>query len=292
MSSDSRVFTSLQRIESATVDRGLPWPGDVPEKRDDGLTIVIVNWNHRAFLPRSLGSALRALEQLAAAGVSGEILVIDDASRDGSQKLLRSVQALYNEGRLRTVFMTHNVGQARLRNIGLHMAAFRHVCMLDADNELVAETLGMLLQTAMDTDAAMVYGNLLETEDGQVIGARSNMPATTRLTRLNYIDAFAILDAPRLLSIGGFTRINAYAPEDWEMTLHLIDEEELIVFVPVVMGYYHKLPLSASRELSAGGAGLAALRRVHAQTGIRDWDHVRVGRVYHPDVGFVDEWDR
>jgi hypothetical protein len=30
------------------------------------------------------------------------------------------------------------------------------------------------------------------------------------------------------------------------------------------------------------------LRRMFAQTGTREWDTVRVGRIYHPAVGYID----
>lgn len=288
--SDPRLYDSLRRIESSTVDRQVPAEGYVADKDAGGATIFITNYNHRAFLPRSLRSALAALGALEEAGFSGEILVVDDASRDGSQKFLRSVQALYNEPRLKTLCLRQNFGQARLRNLGLRMSAFRYVCMLDADNELLAENLPLFLQSIKGTGAAMVYGNLIDEEDGEVTGARSNMPPTLRLTRANYIDSFSIFDAQRLLNLGGFTRVHPYVPEDWEMVLHLINEEERMVFVPVVFGYYHKHPLSASRELSLSESGRDTLRRVHAQTGTREWDDVQVGRIYHPDVGFLDEW--
>ena len=67
------------------------------KKLEDGLTIVIPNWNHQPYLPRSIRSALQGLKRLEEDGYSGEIIVIDDASRDGSQKLLRSIQMLYGE---------------------------------------------------------------------------------------------------------------------------------------------------------------------------------------------------
>ena len=55
-----------------------------------GVTIAIPNWNHEILLPRSIASALRAVDLLRNEGVPAEVLVIDDASRDGSQTLLRS----------------------------------------------------------------------------------------------------------------------------------------------------------------------------------------------------------
>lgn len=287
---DPRLYTYLSRIESSLLDEKLLEEGRHRRDKEDGLTIFIPNWNHRAFLPRALHGALDALEALEGEGFEAEILVIDDASRDGSQKLLRTVQATYDEPRLKALCLGQNYGQARLWNLALRVSRFRHVLRLDADNEVLPENLSLFARSIRQTGAAMVYGNLLVKRDGEVVGARSNMTATMRLATTDYIDAFSIVNAERILSIGGFTRLHPYAPEDWEMVLHLIAEEEEIVFVPAVLGYYHEPPHSASGELQQDRGQRTAMRRVHAQTGPRNWDNLRVGRIYHPDVGYVDEW--
>src|SRR5215207_6893215 len=288
---DPRLYASLSRIESNILEKQNL--GELYQENKDvgGLTIFIPNWNHRAFLPRSLRSALDALGHLESEGFSAEIIVIDDASRDGSQKLLRTVQALYDEPRLKTLCLQQNLGLSRLRNLALKMSRFRYVCLMDADNELVPSNLPLFLRSILETDATMVYGNLIDRQGRDVVGVRSNMPVTLHLIRTNYIDAFSIVDADRILKLGNYTRIHPYCPDDWEMNLHLIAEEESIVFVPAVFGYYHKLPHSGNQEnVPFAQTANATLRRVYAQTGTREWDSMQVGRIYHPDVGFMDEW--
>lgn len=288
--SDPRLTTTISRIESSLLDLKPSVERSATKKDKNGLTIFIPNWNHRSFLPRSLRSALKAIDHLKAEGVSAEILVIDDASRDGSQKLVRTVQALYNEPRLRMISMHQNYGQARLSNIALHASKYKYVCRMDADNELLPENLLLFLRSAQQTGAAMVYGNLIDIRGGEVVGIRSNMAATLRLLRANYIDAFSILDAEKVMKLGGYTRVHPYGADDWELVLHLIAEEQLIALVPAVMGYYNLNPLSASQQLSQSKEGRDTMYRIYAQTGMREWDDLQVGRVYHPEVGFVDEW--
>lgn len=288
--SDSRITGSISRIEANLLDSKPLSEFQSTSKEGNGITIFIPNWNHRSFLPRSLYSALRAADFLEKEGFSAEILVIDDASRDGSQKLVRTVQTLYNEPRLRMIAMHQNHGQARLSNIAFQAARFKYVCRMDADNELLPENLSLFLRSAQQTRATMVYGNLIDKRNDKVVGIRSNMAPTLRLLRANYIDAFSILDAEKVLKLGGYTRVHPYSPDDWEMVLHLIAEEQLIVLVPAVMGYYHLNTLSASQELPNSKEGRGTVYRIYAQTGMREWDDLQVGRIYHPDVGFVDEW--
>lgn len=289
MSSDPRLQTSVGRIESSLLDLTEYSEHFMEPKKSDGLTIFVPNWNHRYFLPRCLRSAMDSLKRLKAEGLSAEILVIDDASRDGSQKLLRSVQAHYNESRLRTICLSQNIGLTRLRNLALLSAKYRYVCMLDADNELLPENVPLFVRSIIDTDATMVYGNLILKQGGEAITTVSDIKPTWLLAERNYIDAFAIVDANRILSIGGYARPHPYLADDWEMNVHLIAEEELSVFVPAVLGYYHKQPLSANMENMPNRAeAMGTLRRIYTQSGTRGWDSERVGRMYHPAVGFID----
>jgi hypothetical protein len=150
----------------------------------------------------------------------------------------------------------------------------------------------------VQTGAALVHGLLIDKREGKMTGMRSDSVASMRLTAGNYIDAFALLDAPKVLGAGGFvTDQRLYGYEDWEMILHLIAEEEEIVFVPVVMGYYHLTPGSMFAETAedkgptprlAAPEVVTLLRRMFAQTGTREWDAVKVGRIYHPAVGYID----
>jgi succinoglycan biosynthesis protein ExoO len=260
-------------------------------KADDGVTIFIPNWNHRTHLPRSVRSALHAVGHLERAGYSGEVLVIDDASRDGSQKLLRTIQVLYDVPQLKTLFLKQNSGLPRLRNLALQMSQFRYVCLMDADNELVPDNLPLLLQSIIETSAALVHGNLIDKRGEEVMQLKSNEVATMRLSRGNQIDAFALVDAKKLLRMGGYTTDpRIFAHEDWEMVLHLIAEEEKIVFVPTVMGYYHRQPGSMLQEASAIREETYALvQRMFTQSGTREWDPARVGHAYHPAVGYIGE---
>ena len=296
--SEAKIVQSTNRIEATVLaDSGL---GTLhrESKAENGVTIFIPNWNHRPYLPRSIRSALGAIERLEEAGFSGELVVIDDASRDGSQKFLRTIQVLYEDAPLKTVFLERNLGLPRLRNLAMRMSRYRYVCMLDADNELVADNLPLFLQSGVQTDAALVHGLLIDKREGRMTGIRSHKVASMRLTAGNYIDAFALLDATKVLRAGGYvTDQRLYGYEDWEMILHLIAEEEEIVFVPVVMGYYHLTPGSmyaetaedkGPRPRSAAPEVVTLLRRMFAQTGTREWDAVKVGRIYHPAVGYID----
>jgi glycosyltransferase involved in cell wall biosynthesis len=262
------------------------------KQRREGLSVVIANWHHRDYAPRAIRSALDAVAVAGEAGYPGEVLVIDDASRDGSARLFRTVISNQRAGSLRLIELPRNRGLPHVRNLGLKLARFRYVCMLDADNELLAANIGLFLKAISATDATLVYGNLIDREGEEVVGLRSNDTATLRLTANNYIDAMALIHADRLTRLGGYTtddRLHGW--EDWELVLHLIAEEEPIVFVPAVYGYYFINHLSMIQETNQRAQERRALlQRMYWQGGPRDWDKIRVGRTYHPEIGYLGDW--
>jgi glycosyltransferase involved in cell wall biosynthesis len=297
--SDPRTLRSLHRLESSLLveEQGTDFRRD--NKLEGGLTIVIPNWNHRPFLPRSIRSALQGLKRLEEDGFSGEILVIDDASRDGSQKRLRSIQMLYPESRIKMLFLPRNLGLPRVRNLGLQMSKYRYVCLMDADNELIGDNLPLFLRSIIETGAALVHGNLIDKKGEQVTQMLSSRVANLRLTERNFIDAFALVEAEKLLRLGGYVPDPLlYGIEDWEMLLHLIFEETKIVFVPAALGYYYRNPRSMLEEISQESEGerqhsiagdqSSLVQRMYAQSGTREWDPLQVGRIYHPAVGYIN----
>ena len=255
-----------------------------------GVTVAIPNWNHEYVLPRSVGSALRAVRSLRAAGVDAEVLVVDDYSRDGSTTLLRQAEALYAPDGLRVLALRRNVGLPTVRNVALCEASYASVVFMDADNELLPENLVHFHRSIKATGAAVVYGNLLWCRSDGRTEVMSNESLQDRVLDANYIDAFAMFDRHAVLDAGGFLdAAEVEAREDWEAYLHLAAAGGKVVFVPLVFGVYHELPGSMIDEGRADHAAQQKhLRRVYDQLGVRprmplNTRHLR----YHPEVGYL-----
>jgi teichuronic acid biosynthesis glycosyltransferase TuaG len=220
---------------------GQTWTGLTRE----GVTIAIPNWNHELLLPRAIDSALQAIACLRDKGVPGEILVIDEGSRDGSPLLLRQLEALYYRQGLRVLALADTGSLAESRNLALVHARYRYIAFLDADNELVPENLPTFLRALQETEAAVVYGNLLMRKPASRCARNllSNESVQFKLFQHNYIDAFSLVDRCQLLDVGGY-EVSLRALEDHEMWQHLAVNGRKIVFVPLVFGYYYVLPRS------------------------------------------------
>ncbi len=255
-----------------------------------GVTIAIPNWNHEVFLPRSIGSALRALEFLRAEGWAGEVLVIDEASRDGSSTLLRQLEALYFKDGLRCLSFGSTENIATTRNAAAEHARYRYLAFVDADNELIPENLSLFVRTLEQTRAAVAYGNLLlrSTTADYAHFMHSCEVIQKRLFRGgNYVDMCSVWDRFQLLDSGGFDSSLSFL-EDFEMWLHLATNGRKIVFVPAILGYYYLLPTSSSTDRSRQDAVESRLLRVFNQAKVRELlplntHHLR----YHPELGYV-----
>lgn len=87
------------------------------------LSIVIVNWNTRDLLRDCLISVIKGLE-----GLQAEILVVDNASTDGSVQMLRAEfpdAVLFKNAK--------NMGFAAGNNVALRQAIGRYVMLLNTD---------------------------------------------------------------------------------------------------------------------------------------------------------------
>ena len=120
------------------------------------LSIIILNWNVRDLLRRCLESIFQNTS-----GISFEVLVVDNASADGSAEMVRNefpqVKLMLNEG---------NFGFAKGNNVGLKQGRGDILLMLNPDTEVVGNCLALLCNFIRShTDAGLVGAEFIN-EDG------------------------------------------------------------------------------------------------------------------------------
>ena len=255
-----------------------------------GVSIVIPNWNHEVFLPRSIASALRTLEVLRGEGRPAEVLVIDDSSRDGSQTLLRQLESLYYRSGLRCLTFSVNGGLAASRNQALNYARYRYLVFLDADNELIPENLPLFVRTLEQTQAAAAYGNLLfrtPTADYAHYMVSNESIQKRLFEGGNYVDACSVWDQVQLVDVGGYDASYNIC-EDYEIWLHLASNGRRIVFVPAILGYYYILPGSMGTDRQKQDAAESRIRRTFNQVKVRQFLQMNTCHLrYHPALGYI-----
>ncbi len=135
------------------------------------LTVVIVNWNTREFLSRCLASLFREAD-----AVPMSVIVVDNASTDGSVDMLRN-----DYPHVTVVANTENVGFVRANNQALALATGEWVLFLNPDTELQAGALsGMLAYGRSHPDAGAIGPQLLNS-DGTLQNSAFRFPDPGRL---------------------------------------------------------------------------------------------------------------
>jgi glycosyltransferase involved in cell wall biosynthesis len=126
------------------------------------VSVVLPCYNERDHVELEIKRIRAALE---AAGMTYELLCIDDGSTDGTREVLQAVDGI------RTVLLPRNQGSGTARRIGTQQARGRVVVWTDADmtypNELIPELVAQLDDTY-----------------DQVVGARRTEAGTYKLARV------------------------------------------------------------------------------------------------------------
>jgi glycosyltransferase involved in cell wall biosynthesis len=112
------------------------------------VSIVVVNYNYGHFLRRSIGSALAQTHP------HTEVIVVDDASSDGSHDVIREFR-----GRVRPVLRAENGGQGAAFNAGFEASRGEIVLFLDADDWLYPQAAARV-SSAFSTGVAKVQFRL------------------------------------------------------------------------------------------------------------------------------------
>jgi N-acetylglucosaminyl-diphospho-decaprenol L-rhamnosyltransferase len=166
------------------------------------VTLIIVNYNageHLARCLRSLGSAL--------SGTTWQAIVVDNASRDGSER-----QALEHGDRVTLVRSETNVGFGAAVNLGAAQAATRRrdplILLLNPDATLTPAVVPALARELDRFPECAIVGPGILNEDGTMQGSARGDP--TLLTGL----FGRTTGLTRLFPNSGVARRNIVSPED------------------------------------------------------------------------------
>jgi glycosyltransferase involved in cell wall biosynthesis len=117
------------------------------------ISVVLATYNRAAQLPRAIASVL------AQDGPRFELIVVDDASTDGTRAYLKTL----TDPRVRVIAAPHNLGPAGARNLGLEAARADIVAFLDSDDAYRAGRLALPLASfAADPDLVCVLSSAVK----------------------------------------------------------------------------------------------------------------------------------
>lgn len=142
------------------------------------LSVVIVSWNVRDLLRRCIHSVVTGAELSPDGGAyqigewSVEILVIDNASTDGSPEMVRD-----EFPRVHLIANDENRGFTAANNQGLARSRGRYLLLLNPDTEVVGDALATMLRYAEANTDVGALGPRLLYPDGSIQSSRRRFPA-------------------------------------------------------------------------------------------------------------------
>jgi GT2 family glycosyltransferase len=127
----------------------------MPSVRPVDLSIIIVSWNAKSYVQECLESAA-----LYCPSHSSEVIVVDNASTDGSSEL---VSRRFPQVKL--VQNSSNLGFAKANNIGIALSSGEYVCLINSDVKFVHDCFTpMLAYMRGHSDVAMLGPQMLDSD--------------------------------------------------------------------------------------------------------------------------------
>jgi glycosyltransferase involved in cell wall biosynthesis len=212
-------------------------------------------YNHARFVDETMRSILKqTLDDL-------ELIVIDDASKDDSLKILQGIAR--NEARIKIIAQPQNRGPSRARNVGLSAAVGEFVAFCDADdlwNPDKLERQIRLLEQQPDRDITYCNSKIID-ETGRLTGELFTdefpHPPTESgqlfeaLCLTNFINTQTVL--ARRLALRDrlmFDESLRYA-EDWWLWIRLA-RHHLFIYDPTPLAFYRVHSQSTARTKQSG----------------------------------------
>lgn len=127
------------------------------------VSVIVAAWKAADLVERAVASAL------ASTGVNVEVVVVDDASPDGTWSILESLAA--RDTRVVVDRLPSNGGPSAARNRAVKLAKGRFLAVLDADDAMKSDRLANLVALAEKHASDIVADNMIEVDaSGQKIG--------------------------------------------------------------------------------------------------------------------------
>ncbi len=137
---------------------------------DLDLSIIIVNYNVKEFLQNLLHSINKS-----ARGISYEIIIVDNASDDGSVEFIK--EKFFSTPEIKLIVNSTNAGFGKANNQGLAQANGKYILLLNPDTLLGEDTIQKMFKFFESTPEAGIAGCKILNPDGTLqLACRRSFP--------------------------------------------------------------------------------------------------------------------
>jgi len=209
---------------------------------------IIIPTHHRPhFLQRAIASALNA-------GSDVEVIVVDDASRDDTSSVCRSIAGI------KYIRLDHNQGTAGARNVGILASTAQFIAFLDDDDLRLPGSLDLQV-AALDRNSAAGFvcgAMIMADQDGaptaEVLGPTwASGDVFWQLLELDFpVLPLSVVIRKECFSKVGLLNTELQGIDDWDLFVRIAELYPVLVLAEPV-GIYRK-PTASSGQLSSAQA--------------------------------------
>ena len=179
---------------------------------DNPLVSAIITTHNRAdLLPRALQSVLAQTYSPL------EIIVVDDASSDNTEEVVRDFQ---EENDIRYIKNDTSQGPAETRNIGIRASTGTFIAGLDDDDEWHGDRIAEMVRAYSDEYSFVTTDTTMKFPNGQADWKKKKIIDLETLLFTNQVGNQVLVRRDRMLEVGGFdTEMSAV--EDYDLWVRL-----------------------------------------------------------------------
>jgi glycosyltransferase involved in cell wall biosynthesis len=199
------------------------------------LTVIITTYNRQHLLPRAIESVQEEKDI--------EVIVVDDASTDGTQEYCQSIPWI------KYIRQKTNQGTAAARNAGLSVSHAPFIAFLDDDDRRLPGTFEQQLSFFDKAgDCGLVHGRVLYADQHNELTGDSTLgqdipqgDVLIELLKKNFITLSSVVVRKDCFDkLGGFdTSADMLGLEDWDMWLRIAGPYK-ISCVPIAVAVYRR----------------------------------------------------
>ena len=175
------------------------------------ISAIITTHNRADLLPRALESVLAQTYSPL------EIIVVDDASSDNTEEVVRDFQ---QEHDIRYIKNDTSRGPAEARNIGIRAATGKFIAGLDDDDEWHKARITEMVQVHSDEYAFVTTDTTMKFPNGQADWKKKKVIDLETLLFTNQVGNQVLAHRDRMLEVGGFDA-EMSAVEDYDLWVRL-----------------------------------------------------------------------
>ncbi len=232
------------------------------------VSVVLPTYNRAQYLDRAISSVLNQSYS------DFELIIVDDASTDDTEKVVRS----FKDDRIRYIRNTKNLGGAEARNIGISMSKGKFIAFQDSDDYWLPDKLEIQMKAfeEAEPDVAVVYtafkkktGNREIIIPPPEVKKKEGYIYKELLYHVNFIGTpTAVVRKKVLQEIGGFDK-RFPRLQDWDLFLRIAKKYKFKFINKPLLEAYH-VPGSISTDVDSLIKALRLLIGKHYEEIIKD----------------------